>query len=171
MTIEQIKKVFGVDLTTKERKITYIYLRSIYAHQHKKTKHVTEIAKDLQKDRTSIIHLFKSYEKHKLDPLYELILKCYIKEDKDLIKKANKFIAKRVLEQIKFNEKYINTTKLQKVVIKKPIIQTKIPNDFKRPHIFEVAKNLRYKKTPLNNIPYNKWDYQHFKEYEQIIKL
>lgn len=168
MTPQEINDYYGIDITSKKRDSLLVYLRSIYVQENRNI-HVAKIARSLKKDRTTIIHLIKSYESYIKDPFFSFVYKCYITQDKDLLKKCNHFLSEKLKETKDYNNLKIKKRRLSKPKKEKTKKVDKLPNDFKRPHIFEVAKNLRKIDTRLNNKIYKDWNVKDFKKYFKLI--
>jgi hypothetical protein len=101
-----------------------------------------------------------------------MILECYQKRDKSLLKKSNEFLFLKVKEKNDFDALRIKVKTLSKpnlVTIRKNKID-EIKSKIKKPHILEVAKNLRNKNIYLNDKVYNNWTNEDFKEYGKIIQ-
>ena len=101
-----------------------------------------------------------------------MILECYQNKDKSLLQKSNEFLKSKIKEKNDFDALRIKVKKLSKpniVTIRKNKID-EIKSKIKRPHILEVTKNLRKKRTYLNDKVYTKWTNEDFKEYGKIIQ-
>lgn len=170
MTPEEIKNQFGVDITTTKRQSLFVYLRSIYAQENKDKMHVSEIANNLKKDRTNIIHLIKSYDRQVKDPYFKLIFECYQNRDKEMLNKVDKFLALKRNEINDYNNLKIKKRRLSKPLERNQIKLKSLDPKIKRPHILEVAKNLRFIKTDLNDKIYTKWSEKDFNKYYKLIK-
>ena len=168
MTIEEIKENLGVDITTSCREKYLVYLRTLYANDMYGKKSLNQIGKELNRGHATIIHILKNYEFYKKDTLFNFINEAYIKRDVKVLKDYFKGIEVRRNQYKLIHEEQ----KLRRITLKSEIKKPKkiVIVKIKRPHILEVAEKLRFVKTQLNNIPYNKWKDEHFKEYEQIIK-
>jgi len=171
MTPEEIKENLKIDIKIKNRTELYIYLRSIYINQEfKKGISLQKIADSLDlKNHSTIINIIKKTKVYKLDPLFMFIEKAYKTKDASYIKEYKNHQIERRKEQIKIDG--LNYYMKKKIVDEdnKEFVYKK-PNHFKRPHILEVAKNLRNKNIYLNDKVYNNWTNEDFKTYEQIIQ-
>ena len=71
MNLKEIKDLFGVDLTLKNRKPHYVYLRGIYMDQEKaKGRRTLKICQELQCNHATGFHYFKRKEMYKSIPEY-----------------------------------------------------------------------------------------------------
>jgi hypothetical protein len=101
-----------------------------------------------------------------------LISECYQNKDKSLLQKSNEFLEAKIKEINDYNASRVKVKRLSKpniVTISKNKTD-EIKPIIKKPHILEVATNLRKKRTYLNDKVYTKWTYEDFKTYEQIIQ-
>lgn len=171
MTPEEIKNHFGIDITENKRNKLYIYLRAIYAKENIKKMHIKEIAENLKKDRTNMIYILKNYNRYKDDVYFKLILGCYQRKDKFLLEKSNEFLKEKAKEQNDYQTLKIKIKRLSKTqkVRAEKTTKERLPDGFKIPNIFLVAKNLRHKNTYLNNKVYNKWTNDDFITYNKLI--
>lgn len=171
MNIEEIKKTLKVNIKDKNRSELYVYLKCLYINQeYNKGKNYSQIAKELQiKSHASIINIFKNTEYYKQDKFFELIQNAYNLKDISYIKEYNKLNALRRKEYSKLHhEKSYAKTKVVEEE-QKEFVYVK-PKNVERPHILEVAKNLRFIKTDLNDKIYTKWSEKDFNKYYKIIK-
>jgi hypothetical protein len=172
MTPHEIKEFYGIDITTNKRDKLFIYLRAIYTKENIERMNIIEIAENLKKDRTTVFYILRTYNNYKNDVYFKMILECYQKKDKLLLKKSNQFLFLKVKEKNDFDALRIKVKQLSKpnlVTIRKNKTD-EIKSKIKRPHILEVAKNLRNKNIYLNDKVYKNWTNEDFKIYEQIIQ-
>jgi hypothetical protein len=172
MTPQEIKDFYGIDITTNKRDKLFIYLRAIYTKENIETMSILEIAENLKKDRTTVFYILRTYNNYINDVYFKLILECYQKKDKLLLKKSNEFLFLKVKEKNDFDALRIKVKRLSKpniVTIRKNKID-EIKSKIKRPHILEVAANLRNKNIYLKDKIYKNWTNEDFKEYGKIIQ-
>jgi hypothetical protein len=172
MTPFEIKEFYGIDITTNKRDKLFIYLRAIYTKENIENMSIVEIAKNIKKDRSSVFYILRTYNSYKDDIYFKLILECYQNKDKSLLQKSNEFLEAKIKEINDYNASRVKVKRLSKpniVTISKNKID-EIKPIIKKPHILEVATNLRKKRTYLNDKVYTKWTNEDFKEYEQIIQ-
>lgn len=172
MTPFEIKEFYGIDITTNKRDKLFIYLRAIYAKENIETMSIVEIGKNIKKDRSTIFYILRTYNSYKDDIYFKLILECYQNKDKFLLQKSNEFLEAKIKEINDYNASRVKIKRLSKpniVTISKNKTD-EIKPKIKKPHILEVATNLRKKRTYLNDKVYTKWTYEDFKEYGKIIK-
>lgn len=172
MTIKEIKKYLGIDISQNNRTELYNYLKNIYIIQErKKEKTFNDICKDLNiKSHASLINSIKKTKIYKLDPLFMLIKKGYDEREKKYIEEYKKSVYLRRLEYNKISAE--RSYQKSKIVIeedKGDFVFQKVEK-FERPGILEVAKNLRHVDTILNNKPYPEWTKKDFENYFKIIE-
>jgi hypothetical protein len=169
MTTEEIKENLKIDIKIRNRTELYIYLRSIYINQEfKKGISLQKIANSLDlKNHSTIINIIKKTKVYKLDPLFMFIEKAYKTKDASYIKEYKNHQIERRKEQIKIDG--LNYYMKKKIVDEdnKEFVYKK-PEHFKKPHILEVAKNLRNINTDLNNKVYTTWNNEDFKKYYKL---
>jgi hypothetical protein len=172
MSIEEIKERLGIDITEKNRTDLYVYLRSIYYTQEKGKKTITAISRDLKLTHSSLINAFSKQYIYESDPLYHLVVKAYVTEDKKYIteylenfkeRRLNRSRADYLKSKINIYEKF----KIEKPIVievEKPVIfSPKLP----RESLFIVCEKLRNKKTYLKDKYFNAWtDKDWIKYYE-----
>ncbi len=169
MTPFEIEIFYGIDITTNKRDKLFIYLRAIYTKENIETMSIVEIAKNIKKNRTTVLHILKSYKNYKNDVYFKLILQCYQKKDKSLLQKSNEFLEAKIKEINDYNALRVKIKNLSKPNIV-TIRKNKTDKINKKPHILEVAKNLRKKRVYLNDKVYTQWNQEDFNYYEQIIQ-
>jgi hypothetical protein len=172
MTIKEIKKYLGIDISQSNRSELYNYLKNIYIIQErKKQKTFNDICKDLNiKSHASLINSIKKTNIYNLDPLFMLIKKGYNEKEKKYIEEYKKNVYLRRLDYNKISAE--RSYQKSKIIIeedKGEFVFQKVEK-FERPSILEVAKNLRHVDTILNNKPYPEWKKKDFENYFKIIE-
>jgi len=171
MTVKEIKKHLRIDLTIRNRNELFRYFRNIYINQEReKRRSLESIARDLNLLHASVLNSLKKTEIYERDPLFMLIKKAYNERDKSYIEEYKKSLNIRKLEYSKISaERHYQKTKILIEEDKGDFIFQKVEK-FERPSILEVAKNLRYVDTILNNKPYPEWTKKDFENYFKIIE-
>jgi dephospho-CoA kinase len=178
MTIQEIKDIFGIDITDKKRTELNVYLKTLYVEQNKSQKSILQLSKDLNCSHSTLLYNLKTLDTYNLDPLFMYVVKAFKTKDINLIQEYKnlqlervaarkhltyaKFITKRNLEKPKrfYKEHYKGE-------------EDRISNDFtgvKRVGILEVAENLRFIKTNLNDKPFTAWTGRDWSNYYNLIK-
>ena len=129
-----------------------------------------EIGENINKDRTSVFYILRTYNSYKDDIYFKLILECYQNKDKSLLQKSNEFLEAKIKEINDYNASIVKIKRLSKpnVVTISKNKTDEIKSKNKKPHILEVAKNLRKKRSYLNDKVYTKWTIEDFEEYEKV---
>jgi hypothetical protein len=172
MTPFEIKEFYGIDITANKRNKLFVYLRAIYTKENSENMSIKEIGKNIKRDRTNVFYILRTYNSYKDDIYFKLISECYQNKDKSLLQKSNEFLEAKIKEINDYNASRVKVKRLSKpniVTISKNKTD-EIKPKIKKPHILEVATNLRKKRTYLNDKVYTKWTYEDFKTYEQIIQ-
>ena len=87
MTLQEIKDLFGIDLTIKNRKPHFVYLRGIYMDQEKENgRNTLNICKELKCNHATGFHYFKRKEKYKNIKEYNEVKIAFDNKDVDLFK-------------------------------------------------------------------------------------
>lgn len=168
MTIEEIKKTFGINITNDCRGVLYVVLRSIYVEDNL-YKTDSQLADELNRERTSVYYLRTKIEDRKIDPLFNFVRKLYDARDINLKIKSYTFIEERKAINKKIN-KLIEVREIKEYVKQKKIVKTEDRvSDKKHATLFEVAEKLRHKTTYLNNKQFCKWTYKDWDNYKEII--
>jgi len=176
MTIQEIKDIFDIDITEKEKKTLNVYLRTLYTHKNRPFKTLTAIAKELNLTHSSLIHSMKKLETYKTDPLFMYVAKAFETKDIELIYEYKRLEEKKVYLRKHLTYKQfmlkVNLEKPKKLIKEKYYGEAdRISDDFsevKRVGILEVAEKLRFKKTELNNKPFTAWTGRDWKNYHKI---
>jgi len=169
MTPFEIKEFYGIDITTNKRSKLFVYLRAIYTKENIETMSIVEISKNIKKNRSIVFYILRTYNSYKDDIYFKLISECYQNKDKSLLQKSNEFLEAKIKEINDYNALRIKIKNLSKPNIV-TIRKNKTDKINKKPHILEVAKNLRKKRVYLNDKVYTEWNQEDFNYYEQIIQ-
>lgn len=163
MTLKEIKKHLGIDLTIPNRAMEFVILRFIYIEQElKKGNSHYQISKDLKVVHASIYNLERKGDIYKKYYLYEPILKAYNEKSKDLFNVIYTLKKELLKQQNKiYNKAY------KKVIVKEIIVNVKVK--VKKWTIQKIINTLRKdNKHKLWNKPMNKFNE---KDYEELNKL
>lgn len=168
MTVQEIKKTFGIDISTKSRLTLYNFLRAIYTKEHYKKKEYTfeRIGDELNRNHPTIINLYYKYSEYKKDPIFCEVLKMYKSKNKNIANIYKMLYAEKVQESIKLS--YQNKVVKDSKYIKPYIPALKTDFDGKKDKFFIVIDVLRFKNTYLNNKIFKDWDYNDWKTYYKI---
>lgn len=168
MTLLEIKKLFGIDITEKNRTQLYVFLRYLYLEENLDKRDYI-IAMELNLGRSTITQARNNPERFNKGFTYLFIKDLYYKRDKKLIEKFNFFVRK--VNANNKNQVYKKTTleKLRNEAKEKK--QKKATAKFKRKeNLFFVLDKLRGKKTYLNDKVFNTWDDHDWNEFYRLIK-
>ena len=175
MTIKQIKKYLGVDVTVPNRSELFIYLKNIYIRQERENgKSLNDICRHLKiKSHATILNSIKNTKIYKEDPLFDFVDQAYSNRSKRFIKLYKKGLQDRQYYYTKKdNERSYLKHKINSLGdMIQSVPKTQREELFSKPPILEVAKNLRLIKTKLNNKPYNQWTKRDLETYNELIKL
>lgn len=152
--IQEIKDIFNMDLSEKNRTIPYVAFRTFYVVEKLKVLHPTEIAKELNINRTSVYHCLKNYEEQTKTKLF----KAYLKKDKFILDEWHSEYKEKRKEHYK-------TSKANDVLSKFVEATRTIPKKYKTLSNLKLAEFLRLNKnlnhncwnTPVINISHNQW--------------
>lgn len=170
MELTEIKKLFKIDLKQENRKLEYVYFKTLYIQQQRE-KDVSwlQIAKELNiKSHASCINLLKKLEQYKKSEHFHHIENAFKNKDKsslDLYYKEYKQVRQeklKVYKSLEFRKNTIARIKAQEVKPKEEV---------KKDSIWNVMINLRHKKTYLNDLVFNEWSKMDWIEYNKIINL
>ena len=178
MTIQEIKDIFNIDITERNRTDLYVYLRALYVSDNLKEKSYSQIGRELSYGHDVIIHYSKRIKDFETDPLFMYIKKAFKNKDVVLFNEYNRLFNERRLNRslsaktrsespTSFLEKKRNTN-VKKVYKKEHDYISKDFSLLPKEHIFVVAEKLRFKKTYLNEKPYNEWTGRDRKLYQQL---
>lgn len=162
MTLLEIKKLWNIDITEKNRTQLYVFLRYLYVEENLHNKRDYIMAKELNLERSTVTQARNNPERFNKGFVYLFLKELYYKRDKDLIKKYNDFIREKKLKQkCLYQLKYeANIKEINKLTAK-----------FKRKeNLFFVIDKLRDKKTYLNDKVFNTWDDHDWNEFYRLIK-
>ena len=162
MTIQEIKNIFGIDITKKNRTDLNVYLRTLYVQKNLPSSSFNQIGKELGYSHATLMNCYYKLDLYNQDPLFMYVKKAFQTKDNNLIIEFKRLFHERTLERTraKNQENYI-----KRVCLEKPKRERNDKNDYisktfevpEKEHIFIVAKNLRFKKTYLNEKPLNEW--------------
>ena len=97
---QEIKEVFGIDITKKNRTIPYVALRAFYAEMRvvqltgNITSRYTTISKEIGCNRDNVYNLLKKGELFKKDECIKFIFEAFKTKDKVLLKEYEKQLRK-----------------------------------------------------------------------------
>jgi len=121
MTIEEIKTIFGIDITEKKRTPLLVALRCLnidfeIQKQIKETNsfNITKIARSLSLDRSTIYHAIKTTEKLKNDTHYSKLILAVKNKDKKLFEVYLKEVEEE--KQTRYVKNYKRKTEIKKVI-------------------------------------------------------
>jgi predicted transcriptional regulator len=172
MTKQEIKTIFGIDITSKCRGELYIFLRAIYANDNRKNKTLQAIGKDLNRTHASVMNSLKKFEQYKKDKMFKLVCDAYQTKDKSKIDKYLVMNDKRIKEMTNIGQKRHYTKKaiverLEPIEITKEIKDKldKLP----KVGLFEVIDKLRKNNnSALWNVRFNCWEYKHWDAFYKL---
>jgi len=161
MTLLEIKKLWGIDITEKNRTQLYVFLRYLYLEENlDKIDYI--IARELNLERSTVNQARNNPERFNKGFVYLFLKDLYYKRDKDLIKKYNDFIKEKKLEQkCLYKSRYEASIKE---------INKSTANFKRKENLFFVLDKLRGKKTYLNYKVFNTWDDHDWNEFYRLIK-
>lgn len=173
MTIQEIKNIFGIDITKKNRTDLNVYLRTLYVQKNLPYSSFNRLGKELGYNHSTLMNCFYKLDLYNQDPLFMCVKKAFKEKDVNLINEFKRLFNERRLERtkVKNRENYITRVCLEKPKKERIEKNDYISKDFSLPpkeHIFVVAEKLRFKKTYLNEKPYNEWTGRDRKIYEQL---
>ena len=174
MTIQEIKDIFNIDITEKNKVTLNVYLRTLYTENERPDKTFSEIAKELNLTHGSLLNCFYKLDLYKKDPLFMYVKKAFKTKDLNLINEFNRLTIEKIAERQRadYNRKISKLQKVRRVVMEKYTGEDdRISDDFsavKREHIFVVSEKLRNKKTKLNDKPLNEWTGRDWKNYYKL---
>jgi len=177
MTIQEIKDIFNIDITAQNRAELHVYLKTLYVEKNKSQKSINQLSKDLNCSHSTLLYNLKSLDTYNLDPLFMYVAKAFKTKDINLIQEYKNLQIEKVSARKHLTyEKYINKRNLEKPkrFYKEHYKgeEDRISDDFtevKRVGILEVAENLRFKKTQLNDKPFTAWTGRDWKNYHNLI--
>ena len=178
MTIQEIKDIFSIDITDKKRTELQVYLKTLYVEQNKAKKSILQLSKDLKCSHATLLYNLKTLDTYNLDPLFMYVAKAFKDKDVNLIQEyKNLKIEKEAARNHSAHRKHMNKRNLEKPkrFYKEHYKgeEDRISDDFtevKRVGILEVAENLRFKKTNLNDKPFIAWTGRDWSNYHNLIK-
>jgi hypothetical protein len=164
---KELKKIFGIDITEKNRTIPYVILKNLYIQQKKEdylkdglniSNAIIKLAKELKMDSSSVFNSLNRFELYSKDKSLELLFKAFRTKEKAFIdlyirkcKERKKQIQKdwRITQGIpekKVKVKEINTTKVE--------LNNKQLSEFLRAN--NIKKHELWNKQ-VKNISQNQW--------------
>ena len=161
MTINEIKEVLGIDITTNKKSNLITYLKSMYVFQElEKGRRKSHIAKDMNSSDCGLNIYLKNKEKHRKDPLFIRVQNAFNNYDKSEI---NLFIKKMKLKRL--YSSYTSSSGIDKLNELRTIVE-EIKHPKQPMQIVSVA--LRGIKTKLNEKPLNEWTNSDWGQYYKI---
>lgn len=175
MTIQEIKKIFNIDITERNRTDLNVYLRTLYVESKIKKSSFSAIGRELGYNHATLINCYYKLDLYNLDPLFMYVKKAFKTKDATLIDEFKRLFHERRLERTreKNRENYIKQVCLEKPKKENLNKHDYISKDFSllpKEHIFVVAEKLRFKRTYLNEKPYNEWTGRDRKIYQELTK-
>jgi hypothetical protein len=169
MTIDEIKKVLGIDVLKPNRTDLYVYLKSLYFfHEFSKKRTKISIANDLCMNHSSLVNYEKNIEKYRNDPLFIYIKNAFDNFDKTQITEFLRLQKnKRYYATSTYGESKIKLKEIRKRTNKVELLKENIE---KRPKMQEVSFALRKIKTNLNSKVLNEWTEKDWKDYYKLTK-
>ncbi len=169
---EEIKEIFGIDITEKNRTIPYNALRYFYAEQREKELKGTPnrlqiIAKEINCDRVTIYNSLFKAKLMREDKNTEILFKAFKNKDKSLIDEYKLRFKKRKAEQ---QSNYYVKKALKEIKEIKPATIVKVVTKFDKNKALmsnlKLSEFLRANKilkhdvwdVPVKNISTNQWD-------------
>ena len=175
MTIQEIKDIFNIDITEKNKQILNVYLRTLYTEKNRPNKTFIEIGNELNLTHATLLNCFYKLDLYKLDPLFMYVNKAFKTKDIALIHEFRRLSIEKIKERAKrtYDNKVSKLNKPKRVYKEKYVGEDdRISLDFldaERVGILEVAENLRFKKTKLNDKPFPEWTGRDWKNYHKLI--
>ena len=176
MTPQEINDIFKIDIKSKNRQILNVYLRALYVKKMRPDTTFMTLSKELGLTHSAIINGYKKLDLYSKDPLFKYAEKAFKTKNIAFVYEFRKFTFKKIAERAKKNYD-IKTSVLNKpkVVMDKKYSHDddRVSLDFNQPErddILIVAKNLRFKKTYLNNKYFNEWTGRDWSNYNNLIK-
>ena len=178
MTIQEIKDIFNIDITSKNRAELNVYLKTLYVEKNKSEKSILQLSKDLNCNHSTLLYNLKRLDTYNLDPLFMYVVKAFKTKDINLIQEYKNLQIEKVAARKHLTyEKHIKKRNLEKpkrfYKERYEGEEDRISDDFtevKRVGILEVAENLRFKKTKLNDKPFPDWTGRDWRNYHNLIK-
>lgn len=152
--IKEIKKIFGMDLSEKNRTIPYVTFRTLYAVEKLNEFHITEVAKELKINRTSVYHCVKNYDEQCKTELF----KAFKTKDKSIL---DKYHAEQKEKQNNYSKESKNREVISTFVeaprLKKP--KHKTLSNLKLAEFLRINKMFKHEawNIPIKNISPNQW--------------
>ena len=167
---QEIKEVFGIDITKKNRTIPQVALRAFYAEMRVEqltgniTSRYTIIAKEIGCNRDNVYNLLKKGELFKTDECVKFIFEAFKTKDKALLKEYEK-----QLRKIRALSKSLKDNKMFNDGCNYAQIPSQIANNEKtiiKMSNLKLAEFLRLNKefkhqlwgVPVKNISANQWE-------------
>jgi len=167
---KEIQKVFGIDITDKNRTIPYVALRAFYAEDRINklkgniTSRYTIVSKELGCGRDNVYNLLKKGELFKKDECIKLIFEAFKKKDKALFYEYEKQLKKtRALSHSEKSIKMFNDgfsyAQIPSQLDKTEQFVSKMSN-LKLAEFLRANKVLKHEvwDTPVRNISNNQWE-------------
>jgi hypothetical protein len=162
---KELKDIFGIDITEKNRTIPYVAMRSFYAESKTNelkgniTSRYTKVANEIGCGRDNIYNLITKGKKFKTDECIKILFEAFKTKDKALISQYHKQVIKtRALNHSERNAKMFNDGHCY-VQIPKGKEQTYIISNLKLAEYLRANKVLKHElwDTPVKNISPNQW--------------
>jgi tRNA A37 N6-isopentenylltransferase MiaA len=176
MTKEEIQKIFGIDITSKNRGELYIFLRAIYANDRiMKKMSYSKIGRELNRTHASVINSVKKFEQYQKDKMFKLVCEAYQTKDKSKIKRYLELNEQRIKSMTNTAQKrsYVRRVVLENLFDSEPVkitpeIQSKY-EEIKKIGLFKVIEKLRnHNSSTLWNVPFNKWHLRHWEDFYKL---
>jgi len=167
---KEIKQVFGIDITEKNRTIPYVALRAFYAEDRVNqlkgniTSRYKTVAKELGRGRDNVYNLLKKGKLFKTDECIKLIFEGFKTKEKGCLQEYEKQLKKtRALshseKSIKMFNDGFNYAQIPSQLDKTEQFVSKMSN-LKLAEFLRANKVLKHEvwDTPVRNISNNQWE-------------
>ena len=161
---QEIKEVFGIDITQKNRTIPYVALRSFYAEMRvvqltgNITSRYTTISKEIGCNRDNVYNLLKKGELFKKDECIKFIFEAFKTKDKVLLKEYEKQLRKSAKSLKMFNDG-CNYAQIPSQIANNEKTIIKMSN-LKLAEFLRLNKEFKHQLwgVPVRNISANQWE-------------
>ena len=167
---KEIKEVFGIDITKKNRTIPYVALRSFYAEMRVEqltgniTSRYTTISKEIGCNRDNVYNLLKKGELFKKDECIKFIFKAFKTKDKVLLKEYEKQLRKtralsKSAKSLKMFNDGCNYAQMPSQIANNEKTIIKMSN-LKLAEFLRLNKEFKHQlwNVPVRNISENQWE-------------
>ena len=174
MSKEEIKNIFGIDITSKCREELYVFLRAIYSNKRRLVDKVRlqTIGDELTITHASVMNSLKKYECYKKDAMFKLVCKAFETKDKEIIKKYLDMNEKRIKEMNNEGARVFYKKKMKKEEIKDIEITPELIARFEalpKLGLFKVIEKLRqHNNSALWDVVFTKWHYKHWNAFYNL---